>query len=125
MSGPARGYKAGTTRPPYVHPHVWDSWGEERKHAERLKWSDLKPKLDKARKGRGIKHIIDPQDEDVYMSARAEAMRSLKRARESPAMPVDPTPLVHMALTQISHAYETPFYVGGRFRTGVFRASAK
>ena len=100
------GYKAGTTRPPYVHANVWDSWGEERKRAERVKWSDLKPKIDKACRIRGIKHVVEPCDEEEYMLARAEAIRNLKRDRDAPAMPVDPVPLVHMSLARgESHKY--------------------
>ena len=50
-----------TTRPDYVWPEVWTKIGKAAQNREKQEWSREKPKLDDARKLRGI-YFIDPDN---------------------------------------------------------------
>ena len=66
-----------TTRPDHVWPEVWTKIGEQ-------EWKNEKPKLDNARRLRGI-YFIDPDDQD-YKETLKNARRNLKRPMAA-AMP--------------------------------------
>ena len=52
-----------TTRPDYVGPEVWTKIGKAAQNREKQEWPKEKPKLDNARKLRGI-YFIDPDDKE-------------------------------------------------------------
>ena len=52
-----------TTRPDHVWPEVWTKIGEAAQNREKPEWAKEKPKLDNARRLRGI-YFIDPDDQD-------------------------------------------------------------
>ena len=54
-----------TSRPDHLWPELWKIMGKHAKLKEEQKWSHEKPKLDSARKLRGI-YFIDMEDKEVY-----------------------------------------------------------
>ena len=52
-----------TTRPEHVWPEVWTKIGKAAQKREKQEWANEKPKLDNARRLRGI-CFIDPDDDD-------------------------------------------------------------
>ena len=56
--------KQTTSRPDSLWPEIWKDMSEASKRREKQKWIIEKPKLDNARKSRGI-YIIDPADEEI------------------------------------------------------------
>ena len=64
-----------TTRPENVWPEVWSKIGQATQKREKQDWAKEKPKLDGARRLRGI-YFIDQEDEKV------ESKRSLIRMRK-------------------------------------------
>ena len=50
-----------TTRPDHVWPEVWTELGKAAQNREKQEWAKEKPKLDNARRLRGI-YFIDPDD---------------------------------------------------------------
>ena len=50
-----------TSRPDHLWPEHWIKLGRNAKLKEKHKWSNEKPKLDIARRSRGI-YFIDPED---------------------------------------------------------------
>ena len=73
-----------TSRPDHLWPELWIKMGRNAKLTERQKWFHEKPKLDNARRSRGI-YFIDPEDK--------EFQRTIKNARKkletsmAPAVP--------------------------------------
>ena len=63
-----------TTRPDYVWPEVWTKIGKAAQNREKQEWAKEKPKLDNARKMRGI-YFNDPDD--------TEHVEILKNARRN------------------------------------------
>ena len=55
--------KQTTSRPDTLWPEMWKDMSEASKRKQKLKWAIEKPKLDNARKLRGI-YFIDPADDD-------------------------------------------------------------
>ena len=53
--------KQTTSRPDYLWPEIWKDMSEAAARKEKQKWPVEKPKLDNARRLRGI-YIIDPED---------------------------------------------------------------
>ena len=51
------------SRPDHLWPELWEKMGKNAKLKEKQKWSHEKPKLDNARKLRGI-YFIDPEDKE-------------------------------------------------------------
>ena len=74
-----------TSRPPdHLWPELWTKLGRNAKLRERQKLSIEKPKLDNARRLRGI-YFIDPEDKEFK-----EIIRSARKKLETPMAPVMP-----------------------------------
>ena len=76
-----------TSRPDHLWPELWDKMGNNAKLKENQKWSHEKPKLDNARKLRGI-HFINPEDK--------EFKENIKNARKKMETPVAPAMLCNI-----------------------------
>ena len=79
--------KQATFRPDSLWPEIWEEMSEASKRKEKQKWASEKPKLDNARKLRGI-YFIDSADEEFK-----EFMKNARRKLEVPmpaAMPAEP-----------------------------------
>ena len=73
-----------TSRPDYLWPELWTKVGRNAQLKERQKWSHEKPKLDNARRLRGI-YFIDPEDKEFK-----ETIKNARKKLEKPialAMP--------------------------------------
>ena len=53
--------REATSRPDHLWPELWTKLGRNAKLREKQKWSNEKPKLENARRLRGI-YFIDPED---------------------------------------------------------------
>ena len=73
-----------TSRPDHLWPELWIKLGRNAKLKEKHKWSNEKPKLDSARKLRGI-HFIDPEDKEFKETIK-NARKNLE-TQMAPAMP--------------------------------------
>ena len=73
-----------TTRQDHVWPEVWTKIGKVAQSREKQERTKEKPKLDNARKLRGI-YFIDPDDEE-YKEILKNATRKLERPM-APTMP--------------------------------------
>ena len=73
-----------TSRPDHLWPKVWTKLGRNAKLREKQKWSIEKPKLDNARRLRGI-YFIDPEDKEVK-----ETIRNARKKLETPMAPAMP-----------------------------------
>ena len=63
-----------TSRPDTLRPEIWKDMSDAPPRKEKQKWANEKPKLDNARKLRGI-HFIDPDDgefKDIMKNARGK-----------------------------------------------------
>ena len=67
-----------TSRPDHSWPELWIKMGRTAKLKERQKWSHEKPKLDNARKLRGI-YFIDPEDKEFK-----ETIKNARKKLETP-----------------------------------------
>ena len=91
--GPPDGYawcgrrltrKQTTSRPDTVWPHMWKHMSDASKRKEEQKWAIEKPKLDNARRLRGI-YFIAPEDEefkDITKKARRKLEIPMPAAKE-------------------------------------------
>ena len=66
-----------TTRPDHVWPEVWTKIGKTAQNRDKQEWKNEKPKLDNARRLRGI-YFIDPDDQDCKETVK-NARRKLER----------------------------------------------
>ena len=73
-----------TSRPDHLWPELWTKLGRNAQLKERQKWSHEKPKLDNARKLRGI-YFIDPEDREFKETIK-NARKKLETSM-APAMP--------------------------------------
>ena len=73
-----------TSRPDHPWPELWKTMGKNAKLKERHKWSDEEPKLDNARRLRGI-YFIDPEDKEFK-----ETIKSARKKLETPMAPAMP-----------------------------------
>ena len=73
-----------TTRPDHVWPEVWTKIGKATQNREKQEWTNEKPKLDNARRLRGI-HFIDPDDTEYK-----EILKNARRKLERPMVPAMP-----------------------------------
>ena len=69
--------KQTTSRPDYLCPEIWKDMSEAAQPKEKQKWANEKPKLDNARRLRGI-HFIDPADCGVQGNDVKIARRKLE-----------------------------------------------
>ena len=65
-------------------PELWIKMGRNAKLKEKHKWSDEQPKLDNARRLRGI-HFIDPEDKEFK-----ETTKNAGKKLETPMAPAMP-----------------------------------
>ena len=72
-----------TSRPDHLWPELWTTLGRNAKLKEKQKWSNEKPKLDNARRLRGI-YFIDPEDKEFK-----ETIRNARKI-ETPMAPAFP-----------------------------------
>ena len=70
-----------TSSPDYLGPEPWTKMGRHVKLKEKQKWSDEKPKLDNARRLRGI-YFIDPEDKEFK-----ETIKNARKKLETPMAP--------------------------------------
>ena len=70
-----------TSRPDHLWPELWIKLGRNAKLKEKHKWSDEKPKLDNARRLRGI-YFIDPEDKEFK-----ETIKNAPKKLETPMAP--------------------------------------
>ena len=73
-----------TSRPDHLWPELWTKLGRNARLKERQKWSHEKPKLDDARKLRGI-YFIDPEDKEFK-----ETIKNARKKLETPMAPAMP-----------------------------------
>ena len=73
-----------TPRPDCLRPELWTKLGGNAQLKERQKWSYEKPKLDNARKLRGIS-FIDPEDKEIQ-----ETIKNARKKLETPEVPAMP-----------------------------------
>ena len=73
-----------TSRPDHLWPELWTKLGRKAKLKEKHKWSDEEPKLDNARRLRGI-YFIDPEDKEFK-----ETIKNAKKKLETPVAPAMP-----------------------------------
>ena len=73
-----------TSRPDYLWPELWTKLGRNAQLKEKQRWSIEKPKLDNARKLRGI-YFIDPEDKEFKETIK-NARKKLETSN-APAMP--------------------------------------
>ena len=69
-----------TSRQDYLWPELWEKW----ERTERQKWSHEEPRLDNARKLRGI-YFIDPEDKEFK-----ETIKNARKKLETPVAPAMP-----------------------------------
>ena len=73
-----------TSRPDCLWPELWTKLGRNAQLKERQKWSHEKPKLDNARKLRGM-YFIDPEDREFK-----ETVKNARKKLETPVAPAMP-----------------------------------
>ena len=73
-----------TSKPDHLWPEIWKSMGRNAKLKEKHQWSHEQPKLDNARKLRGI-YFIDPEDEEFK-----ETIENVRKKLETPLAPAMP-----------------------------------
>ena len=76
--------KQVTSRPDHLWPQLWIKMGRNAQLKERQKWSHEKPKLDNARKLRGI-YFIDFEDKEFK-----ETIKNARKKLETPMAPAMP-----------------------------------
>ena len=76
--------RQATSRPDHLRPELWEKLGRNAKLREKQKWSIEKPKLDNARRLRGI-YFIDPEDKEFK-----ETIRHARKKLETPLAPAVP-----------------------------------
>ena len=74
--------KQTTSRPDYLWPEIWKDMSEGAQRKEKQKWAIEKPKLDNARRMRGI-YFIDPADAQFK-----ETIKKKKKARRKLEVPM-------------------------------------
>ena len=73
-----------TFRPDHSWPELWEKMGRNAKLKEKQKWSNEKPKLDNARRSRGI-YFIDFEDKEFK-----ETFKNARKKLETPMAPAIP-----------------------------------
>ena len=70
--------RQATSRPDHLWPELWRGMSKNAKLTEKHKWSNEEPKLDNARRLRGI-YFIDPEDIEF-----TEIIKNARRNWERP-----------------------------------------
>ena len=86
-----------TSRPDHLWPELWKSMGKHAKLKERQKRSHEKPKLDNARKLRGI-YFIDPEDNEFK-----ETIKNARKKLETPVAPAKPCKMNKNSQNWVTH----------------------
>ena len=73
-----------TSSPDHLWPELWIKMGRNAKLKEMHKWSNEQPKLDNAKRSRGI-YFIDPEDKEVK-----ETINNARKKLETPVAPAMP-----------------------------------
>ena len=73
-----------SSRPVFLWPELWTKLGRNAKLKEKQKWSNEKPKLDNARRLRGI-YFIDPEDKEFN-----DTIKNARNKLETPMAPAMP-----------------------------------
>ena len=76
--------RQATPKPDHLWPEFWTKMGRNAKLKEKQKWSNEKPKLDNARRLRGI-YFIDPEDTEFK-----ETIKDARKKLETPMAPTVP-----------------------------------
>ena len=76
--------RQATSRPDHLLPELWRGLARNAKLREKHKWAIEKPKLDNARRLRGI-YFIDPEDKEFK-----ETIKNARRKLETPMAPAMP-----------------------------------
>ena len=76
--------RQATSRPDHLWPELWRGMSKNAKLREKHKWAIEKPKLDNARRLRGI-YFIDPEDMEFK-----EIIKNARRKLETPMAPAMP-----------------------------------
>ena len=76
--------RQATSRPDHLWPELWTKLGRNANLKEKHKWYNQKPKLDNARRLRGI-YFIDPEDEEFK-----ETIKNARKKLETPVAPAMP-----------------------------------
>ena len=76
--------RQATSRPDHYWPELWIGMARNAKLREKLEWAIKKPKLDNARRLRGI-YFIDPEDKEFK-----ETIKNARRKLETPMAPAMP-----------------------------------
>ena len=76
--------RQATSRPDHLWPELWIKMGKNAKLREKHKWAIEKPKLDNARRLRGI-YFIDPDDKEFK-----ETVKKARKKLETPVAPAMP-----------------------------------
>ena len=76
--------RQATSRPDHLWPELWRGLARNAKLREKHKWAIEKPKLDNARRLRGI-YFIDPEDKEFK-----ETIQKARKKLETPTAPVMP-----------------------------------
>ena len=77
--------RQATSRPDYLWPEPWTKLGRNAKLKEKQKWSKKKPKLDNARRLRGI-YFIDHDEKDFKETIRNARKNGLARHARNVSM---------------------------------------
>ena len=76
--------RQATSRPDHLWPELWRGMARNAKLREKHKWAIEKPKLDNARRLRGI-YLIDPEDKEFK-----ETIKNARKKLETPMAPAMP-----------------------------------
>ena len=76
--------RQATSRPDHLWPELWRGVSKNAKLREKQKWAIEKPKLDNARRLRGI-YFIDPEDKEFK-----ETIKNARKKLETPMAPAMP-----------------------------------
>ena len=85
-----------TTRPHQLWPEIWSSMSTVAQRKEKQQWAIEKPKLDNARKLRGI-YSIDPDD--------GEFQETIQNAKKKLEIPMEATISCKLKTTKCSHRH--------------------
>ena len=86
--------RQSTSRPDHLWPEIWRSMSRNSKVKEKRNWASERPKLENARRLRGI-YFIDPEDKEF-----AEIIKNARKklaVQTAPAMPCKRTNCKHGA----------------------------